>query len=728
MRCFILLLLVASVQSRAATRHAFVVAIDKYYEGLCTPKDQKDRGFTLTPPKGSKGCPTESDPNLKNAVADGDRFVGMLKGRFLFTQTEITYLKNQQATASAILTNLRMVMKKLQAGDQAIFYFAGHGTLVHNISEPNNKREALVPWDFLQGTYPILDFELFRIYEAATKKQIQLTVVIDSCFGGGMARGTRLRRMPEFRSVKQSPAKFEGRGTFAFIAGARGEQPATDAPKTFTQALVEVVEDNPMDLSISDLARLTQSRMLYKQSPVAEGEASETVSIVGKSIKQDALTYLITKVEGAKITIGAGQANGLAVGSGFVLEGKEASSYKLVELGPAQALLEPETKVLPLVRAGMRVKLVRRVMGQKDGMRVYMPSALPTSKEMESLRSCLANTDPGLDAKGETAYRVAWSGSNWELTSPDGKVRPFQCEILRSLNGVALTVAIPPTKDLKEKLQTGLGAYQDLIQENVDAPYEVIGRIREGSLEYALAKRFPGKDEMLASVTKWNRDWKVVRNAANQAEPLEYPEETENVDCGKQMEFCSQMLVRRIQRARILMDLLLMESTSSHVISDEKIEPNPWRIELREKAGKECTRQRATEAVAMKQYCLVAAYSGPRNEKLGWYLHVITIDGAGLLNSYRLDEKKYFDDVLIYQEFYSIPSEGNRENFFLFATTEGSLSQLQLTEEFQKPPVTGRGRGMRSPTVGFNSARASSPRPSAWALTSTTIPIRPNSN
>ena len=60
-------------------------------------------------------------------------------------------------------------------------------------------------------------------------------------------------------------------------------------------------------------------------------------------------------------------------------------------------------------------------------------------------------------------------------------------------------------------------------------------------------------------------------------------------DCMEQSEPCSTILMRRIQRARILMDLQRQQSISSKLISDTDSRAVPWRIVAFEKEGAQCT-------------------------------------------------------------------------------------------------------------------------------------------
>jgi len=729
----LLLALWAAPRAKAEQKQALIVSINDYGDatkGACNLlSKQSARGFVMTKPgdkTATPACPDKAMPPLSNANGDGDQFERMVMDRFRYSKSEIQRLRDRQATAEAMMKALRGHIARLGKGDRFLFYFAGHGVQIANAR--GGKQEGLAPWDYEFGAYPIFDFELMKIYQEAIRKGVQLTVVLDSCFAGGTARGVRYRSVTDYRTLDTVPPPFDRSGPFALLAGARGEQPATDEAMTFTQALVDVVQNNPADLSVAELARMTEVRMAGKQSPVSDGGASERVNVVGEPVQRDSVSYRVTLVTqtSGEIMIDGGQVNGLTAGSEFALESDKASRYHLVALEPAGSKLRAIAGS-PLPKAGARVKLVRWQNAELDGMQVYVPSLLPAEADVARLRACLVNTDPGLLSKGPSGHHLTWGRSGWQLTLPDGKAQPFRCENVEALRGVGLTVAIPPTKELRENLEKDLGAYKELLRETHEAPYEVVGRLHEGRLEYALAKRFTGKEEMLPVVSEWNRDWTTKVNSKGIDEPDRYPAETEKTDCTGQSGLCAQMLARRIQRTRILMDLRRMEASSSRIITAAGVERIPWRIEMREKAGDACTQKVLSEIVAMTEYCLVAAYTGPPGSEAGWYLHVVTIDGAGLLSSLKYIDKRYADDVPLDKRFYSMPSEGNRENFFLFATTQGSLSQLTLTDEFQRPPIPGSGRSreLKKPTVRFNSAGARGESQPTWTLTSTTIPVLP---
>lgn len=118
--------------------------------------------------------------------------------------TDITTLINNKATKSAIITELRKLHKRCQAGDVVYIHFSGHGQPVLDVNgdETTGFDEAVVPYDayhtprkpkgLYDGRNHLIDDELnpllgnIKIKIGASGK---LCVAIDACYSRGMERG-----------------------------------------------------------------------------------------------------------------------------------------------------------------------------------------------------------------------------------------------------------------------------------------------------------------------------------------------------------------------------------------------------------------------------------------------------------------------------------------------------------------------------------------------------------
>ena len=118
--------------------------------------------------------------------------------------TDVTTLINNKATKSAIITELKKLHKKCQAGDIVYIHFSGHGQPVLDVNgdETSGFDEAVVPYDAYRSTRtqkgqydghkhliddecnPLLDNIKVKIGSGG-----KLCVVIDACYSRGMERG-----------------------------------------------------------------------------------------------------------------------------------------------------------------------------------------------------------------------------------------------------------------------------------------------------------------------------------------------------------------------------------------------------------------------------------------------------------------------------------------------------------------------------------------------------------
>jgi hypothetical protein len=110
----------------------------------------------------------------------------------LLPQRNIILLQNDEAAADRILDTLQThLVDAAKPGDASFFYCAGHGSRITNTMTRNSSGtdSTLAPADALLGVPDIRSRELDRIYLQARKRNVEFTVVEDSCFSGAGIRG-----------------------------------------------------------------------------------------------------------------------------------------------------------------------------------------------------------------------------------------------------------------------------------------------------------------------------------------------------------------------------------------------------------------------------------------------------------------------------------------------------------------------------------------------------------
>jgi hypothetical protein len=123
--------------------------------------------------------------DLRGCVPDAQLMAGVLK-KYGF-QTKI--ITDSQATRQDILTALKEMQQTVAPNERFVFYFAGHGT------RASEGRSVILPHDAQEGSEnndipSLVLFENVKAVNARSK-----TVLLDSCFSGGMLRAKALLKL-----------------------------------------------------------------------------------------------------------------------------------------------------------------------------------------------------------------------------------------------------------------------------------------------------------------------------------------------------------------------------------------------------------------------------------------------------------------------------------------------------------------------------------------------------
>ena len=148
--------------------------------------------------------------NLTGAVADVD----LMKGILTPLGFSIVTLKDEEATADAILTTLKTnLVDDAKAGDVRVVYYSGHGNFVKNVGskEADSFDQTIVPADHFRNVADVRDKELSRILFAAGSQGVKVVFIADSCHSGSLSRGawnaSRVKTAREGSAIdKDSPA------------------------------------------------------------------------------------------------------------------------------------------------------------------------------------------------------------------------------------------------------------------------------------------------------------------------------------------------------------------------------------------------------------------------------------------------------------------------------------------------------------------------------------------
>ncbi|WP_446743012.1 caspase family protein [Silvibacterium acidisoli] len=362
-----------------ARRRALVIGIDKYVYASQSSlyEDESIGGAHVTASASLRRGSRFS--NLDGAVNDAQLMNQILKDRYGFTSADIVFLTNGDATRARILQEFRShLVDSASANDVSLFYYAGHGSQVHNTAsdEAGQFDQTIVPADSESGAPDIRDKEMSRLYRAALDKHVQLTVILDSCHSGGMSRGAwnssgKVRYLPPGPNPVNDPPDIDPSTgqkyrdptsrSMLFLGAAREDQPAAEITVTvrdatgtrkdlahgvFTAALSQVLQSAIANQSVEQICTRVQSIMASQgsvQLPICGGSGRQTRGLLGVPAGEaTSLTVAVESITGpGTLKLRGGSAIGLATGCTLARTNPPAIRVELtdVTLGGSEARL-----------------------------------------------------------------------------------------------------------------------------------------------------------------------------------------------------------------------------------------------------------------------------------------------------------------------------------------------------------------------------------------------------
>ncbi len=535
--------LVSETPSQAPERRALVVGIDRYVAA------QPRTDITVA----------RRWRDLGGAVNDAEAVARLLEDRYDF---DVELLLDAAATRDSILAAIESHMiAPAKAGDEVVFYFAGHGSQVANSKspEPDGKDETLVPVDAVRGRPDIRDKELRRLFNRVLDRGARLTVILDTCHSGSGVRGLPTERSLRFLDPQPGDAddetdpgpELEGRDALILSAAQDFElaqemnDERDEAHGAFTLSLLRSLARASPGESAARLFQSTRSRLRaagFQQEPVIAGPPSRRAApLFGGAVKEQRLSAAVLGVDAdARVVLQGGWADGLSKGSVLrPVSGKEADnpavaalrltlveveltrSYARIQSKDDQKAGDPTT----LVQPGDLFEFEQWAVLEEASLQVWIPTIETTADKLRAFVRGLADVADGsrvrwvLDPVAEKPTHVLdWRTGSWRLWAQHGGkqslgARPGIEDLRQALpdqGDVRLFVHLPLTPDLRQRIRLGDGTVHDLVEkvpDNAEAIYVLTGRWRPGTLEYAWIR--PGVtagDEATSSLplhTRW---------------------------------------------------------------------------------------------------------------------------------------------------------------------------------------------------------------------------------
>ena len=541
-------------------RRALVVGINSYGESANRPAAEAVEHPLVQRTPVVVGTTKRGDyPDLEGAVNDATDFSARLKNKeYGFDPKNIVLLLENKATAQNILDTFerKLVDESSCPGDVSLFFYSGHGSEIRNIARPANSTDAydqtLVPYDAIDGAADIRDKELLRLYAAAVKKGIFLTVILDSCHSGGMSRGAafggRSKALPSPPAAQvNDPAqdlldaqgrpieltKISSMGSLAsgrpvhpvlMLTGASEKDEAKEDPGEphhgyFTKALLEKLQDHPDNDSIGsifgDVKAGVQTRST--QRPEIFGEGRTDSDLFGQPARPShgLVARATTMKPDGTWNLDKGSVAGLNEGCELITADDKAPKVRL-RITKAN-LADSEAEVVDGdgndIRTAARFKLDKFVASTDDkALRVYYEKSGPSLEALTQAAGVLKTLESAgvrivADPTVETpAHQIWWIDREWQwIVDPaSGKCKKLGAALdadaitklmMPGAKG-SLWVNFPLPANSASKLSIGDGTANDAVHVPAkigQADYFLAGQRTDKGFAYAWIK--PGATE-----------------------------------------------------------------------------------------------------------------------------------------------------------------------------------------------------------------------------------------
>mgnify|MGYP002813284043 FL=1 len=181
-------------------------------------------------------------PKLQGSINDIETMRQILVTRWGFSDTNITLIKDSEATRAGMLAALNRLATDAGPADTVYVHYSGHGSQVQDLNgdeKDDGLDETLVPQDGrTEGVPDIIDDELDAIFARLRARSVM--IVLDSCHSGTATRSARIltRSVPQDQRVDLYRSLSPGtRGIvpavtsrFVVMTGAASNQEALDGP------------------------------------------------------------------------------------------------------------------------------------------------------------------------------------------------------------------------------------------------------------------------------------------------------------------------------------------------------------------------------------------------------------------------------------------------------------------------------------------------------------------
>lgn len=198
-------------------------------------------------------------PKLNNAVKDASDIATVLMGKYNFEFSNVTTLRDEQATRSSIYKGLRSLIEKVSPQDNLVIYFSGHGYFDELLSEG-----YWIPVDAelnSSGDY-ISNTEILKVLGSINSQHTFL--IADACFSGALFADSR-------RGYTENVEKFKSRWGLASGRLETVSDGEIGGNSPFAKRVVQFLRENEKDkFAISELIQYVKTQVAEdtNQTPI----------------------------------------------------------------------------------------------------------------------------------------------------------------------------------------------------------------------------------------------------------------------------------------------------------------------------------------------------------------------------------------------------------------------------------------------------------------------------
>lgn len=550
---FIIIIFIFSIEVFSQTKRALIIGIDKYEPGETVNQRALRNKWS----------------NLDGAVNDALAIKELLIAQFGFSEENIYLILDSlnsgdlQATRANIISSIEeKLINPSQKGDVVFFYYAGHGSQIKNSKSPekDQKDETIVPSDsYLSKENDIRDIrdkELALLFNQLIDKGVVLTLILDSCHSGSIARGKeddyKVRKLDpieiDIADPEVYPRPEDRDGGALVISAAQDYQTAKETKDeygnshgAFTSALLMALRSSSVNESatsiFSSIKAIVESTG-RDQFPVLAGpEERKKQNLFGIDIDQleNKTVVAVLKKSDDEILLQGGVAVGL----------REGTELRKINTSTE----EVETVVKVKEERGLNKSVVEIVEGNKDEinpgdlfevtkwavpdnitLNIYVPETDLTFSELKNISEKISQTISGssisLSAESNNSYNnyeLFYFDFSWKLKNlTNGKTEDLGKSINFSTfknlfdgDQPRLFVNLPPSIEMGEDIKSKFSQVNGVIKltGQKEAKYFLSGRQSDNKLEYAFYLPEITTDESTISSLPIISDWLEVSDA-----------------------------------------------------------------------------------------------------------------------------------------------------------------------------------------------------------------------